>query len=167
MCDQRDLAPKCDSIALPFSPLALSPLFILCDGRYPRMEPENVAASGLLSTKEDEELARRIKRVKLKELNAAATGTTDVPIANALGTEPFVAAEELPKALDSSLKRHTALIKRMRQSIGSDNREQLLKDVDSLSLEKYIEEIASAAVEGVGRCKTEKDIWSAVEVSYL
>jgi regulator of nonsense transcripts 2 len=54
----------------------------------------------------------------------------------------------------------------MRQSIGSDNREQLLKDVESLSLEKYIEEIASVAVEGVGRCKTEKDIWSAVEVSH-
>ena len=53
----------------------------------------------------------------------------------------------------------------MRQSIGSDNRDQILKDVDSLSLEKYTEEIASAAVEGVGRCKTEKDIWSAVEVS--
>jgi regulator of nonsense transcripts 2 len=52
----------------------------------------------------------------------------------------------------------------MRQSIGSDNRDQILKDVDSLSLEKYIEEIASAAVEGVGRCKTEKDIWSATEV---
>lgn len=70
------------------------------------------------------------------------------------------------KVLDSSLKRHTALIKRMRQSIGSDNRDQILKDVDSLSLEKYIEEIASAAVEGVGRCKTEKDIWSATEVSW-
>lgn len=53
----------------------------------------------------------------------------------------------------------------MRQSIGIDNRDQVLKDVDSLSLEKYIEEIASAAVEGVGRCKTEKDIWSAVEAS--
>jgi regulator of nonsense transcripts 2 len=72
---------------------------------------------------------------------------------------------EPAKSLDSSLKRHTALIKRMRQSIGSDNRDQILKDVDSLSLEKYIEEIASAAVEGVGRCKTEKDVWSATEVS--
>jgi len=52
----------------------------------------------------------------------------------------------------------------MRQSIGSDNRDQILKDIDSLSLEKYIEEIASAVVEGVGRCKTEKDVWSATEV---
>lgn len=54
----------------------------------------------------------------------------------------------------------------MRQSIGSDNRDQILKDVESLSLEKYIEEIASAVVEGVGRCKTEKDVWGGTEVSH-
>ena len=65
---------------------------------------------------------------------------------------------------DSSLKRHTALIKRMRQSMGGDNRDQIFKDIDSLSLEKYIDEIAGAVVEGVTRCKTEKDVWSAVEV---
>ncbi|KAF8483178.1 ARM repeat-containing protein [Gautieria morchelliformis] len=109
------------------------------------MESTNGIASGPQFTKEDEEVARRMKRMKLKELNAELQG-------------------DHVKALDSSLKRHTALIKRMRQSIGSDNRDQILKDVDSLSLEKYIEEIASAAVEGVGRCKTEKDIWSATEV---
>lgn len=73
----------------------------------------------------------------------------------------------MSERLDSSLKRHTALIKRMRQSIGHDNRDQVLKDIDALTLEKYIEEIAGAAVEGVGRCKTERDVWSAVEVSYL
>jgi regulator of nonsense transcripts 2 len=69
--------------------------------------------------------------------------------------------------VDSSLKRHTALIKRMRQSIGIDNREHIFKDIDSLSLEKYIDEIAGATVEGIARCKTEKDVWSAVEVSYI
>jgi regulator of nonsense transcripts 2 len=70
---------------------------------------------------------------------------------------------ELSK-LDSSLKRHTGLIKRMRQSLGTDQRDQILKDIDSLSLEKYIDEIAGAALEGIARCKTEKDVWSAVEV---
>lgn len=45
-----------------------------------------------------------------------------------------------------------------------DNRDQILKDIDSLSLEKYVDEIAGAAIEGVYRCKTEKDAWSAVEV---
>lgn len=68
------------------------------------------------------------------------------------------------KALDSSLKRHTALIKRMRQSIGTDNHDHIAKDIQSLTLEKYVDEIAGAVVEGVGRCKTEKDVWSAVEV---
>ena len=72
---------------------------------------------------------------------------------------------EPSKALDSSLKRHTALIKRMRQSAGVENRDQILKDVDSLSLEKYVDEIIGAAAEGMLRCKTEKDVWSAVEVS--
>ena len=66
--------------------------------------------------------------------------------------------------LDSSLKRHTALIKRIRQSMASDNREQIQKDIDTLSLEKYIDEIAGAVVEGLARCKTERDVWGAVEV---
>lgn len=68
------------------------------------------------------------------------------------------------KALDSSLRRHTALIKRMRQSLGADYHEQIAKDIAQLSLEKYVDEIAQAALEGIGRCKTERDVWSAVEV---
>lgn len=71
------------------------------------------------------------------------------------------------KALDASLKRHTALIKRMRQSLGSEYRDQIIKDIDSLSLEKYVDEIVGAVAEGILRCKTEKDIWSAVEVRVL
>lgn len=62
------------------------------------------------------------------------------------------------------MKRHTALIKRMRQSLGTDNHEQILKDINSLSLEKYVDELAGAVLEGIARCKTEKDVWSAVEV---
>lgn len=52
----------------------------------------------------------------------------------------------------------------MRLSIGSDNRDQIIKDIDTLSLEKYIDEIAAAALDGIARCKTEKDVWAAVEV---
>lgn len=54
----------------------------------------------------------------------------------------------------------------MRQSLGSENHSQVLKDIESLTLEKYVEEISSAVVEGIGRCKTEKDVWSAVEVRF-
>ncbi|CAA7259114.1 unnamed protein product [Cyclocybe aegerita] len=97
------------------------------------------------SVKLDDERARLAKRVKLEQLN-----TTMV-------------VQESAK-LDSSLKRHTALIKRIRQSMASDNREQIVKDIESLSLEKYIDEIAGAVIEGLARCKTEKDIWGAVEI---
>ena len=72
----------------------------------------------------------------------------------------------LSKALDSSLKRHTGLIKRVKQSIGTEDHGQILKDIESFSLEKYIDEISGAVVEGIARCKTEKDVWSAVEVRY-
>jgi len=69
--------------------------------------------------------------------------------------------------LDSSLKRHTALIKRIRQSMASENRDQIIKDIESLSLEKYVDELAGAVIEGLARCKTEKDVWAAVEVHTL
>ena len=75
--------------------------------------------------------------------------------------------EEPSKAFESSLKRHIALIKRIRQSIGLDNRDHILKDVETLTLEKYIEEIAGAVPEGIVRCKLEKDVWSATEVRHL
>lgn len=39
-----------------------------------------------------------------------------------------------------------------------------MKDLSSLSLEKYVDELASAVLEGIARCKTERDVWSAVEV---
>ncbi|KAI0779890.1 ARM repeat-containing protein [Fomes fomentarius] len=106
------------------------------------MEPTNGAAP----SKVDEEQARRAKRAALKELNI-----------NEAGKEPT-------KALDSSLKRHTALIKRMKQSLGLEYRDQIIKDIDTLTLEKYVEEIVGAAAEGILKCKTEKDIWSAVEI---
>ncbi|KAF8897021.1 armadillo-type protein [Gymnopilus junonius] len=93
----------------------------------------------------DDEKARYAKRVKLRQLNTA-------PI-----------AQETAK-LDSSLKRHTALIKRTRQSMAADNKEQIMKDIETLSLEKYVDELAGAVIEGLARCKTEKDVWGAVEI---
>lgn len=72
-------------------------------------------------------------------------------------------AENAPK-LDSSLKRHTALIKRIKQSVAAENKDQIIKEIESLSIEKYLDEISNATVEGILRCKTDKDVWSAVEV---
>ena len=67
--------------------------------------------------------------------------------------------------LDSSLKRNTAFVKRLRSSLHSaDALAGLLKDVKEVSLEKYTGELVSAAVEGLSRCKTGQDINIAVEV---
>ncbi|KAF8678280.1 Up-frameshift suppressor 2 [Rhizoctonia solani] len=96
-------------------------------------------------SREEEEKQKRQKRAELKKSNETPPAAPN-------------------KSLDSSLKRHSALIKRLRQSLGADNRDQVLKDVDSLSLEKYVEEIVQASVDGMSRCKTEKDIWSATEI---
>ncbi|KAF9465011.1 transcription factor [Collybia nuda] len=106
------------------------------------MDPTSNGAQAV--AKSEDERSRHARRAKLKASNQNPT----VP--------------ETTK--DSSLKRHTALIKRIRQSLAADNRDQILKDVDSLSLEKYIDEIAGAVVEGISRCKTEKDVWAAVIV---
>ncbi|KAG5651203.1 hypothetical protein H0H81_009512 [Sphagnurus paluster] len=101
------------------------------------------SVNGALQTvKSDDEKARFEKRAKLRRLNLSPS------------------IQDSSK--DSSLKRHTALIKRIRQSLAADGRDQVLKDIESLSLEKYIDEIAGAIVEGISRCKTERDVWAAV-----
>ncbi|KAG6886162.1 hypothetical protein C0993_000680 [Termitomyces sp. T159_Od127] len=95
-------------------------------------------------SKSEDELARLLKRTAMREANL----------------NPRI--QDTSK--DSSLKRHTALIKRIRQSLAVEGRDQILKEIDSLSLEKYIDEIAGAVVEGISRCKTERDVWAAVEI---
>lgn len=67
-------------------------------------------------------------------------------------------------SLDSNLKKNTAFIKRVRQSLALDSRDQLLKEVQTLSLEKYLEEIVQAVPDGLAKCASVKDCWSAVEV---
>ena len=76
----------------------------------------------------------------------------------------LVSSADSGKSLESSLKRHTAFIKKVRQSVGAENRDQLLKDIETLSLEKYVDELGNAVLDGIPRCKSEKDVWSAVEV---
>jgi len=113
---------------------------------YIEMENGSGGSQTAPSTRPDEEYVRKQRRAQLRTLNT-----------NSAGKGSF-------ETLDSSLKRHTALIKRMKQSLGMENHDQIMKDIDSLSLEKYVEEISGAAVEGIARCKTEKDVRSAVEI---
>ncbi|KZO98973.1 ARM repeat-containing protein [Calocera viscosa TUFC12733] len=100
------------------------------------------------ASKDDSELSKRQRRLALRANNLAAYTSPETP----------------SKSLDSSLKRHTALIKRLRQSLAYENRDQVMKDVDTLTLEKYLDEIVGAISEGVFKCKTDRDVWSAVEV---
>jgi regulator of nonsense transcripts 2 len=123
---------------------------------------QTMASQGVASRVDDEK-ARHEKRVKLKELNSTSLSGSYNPLCNFFIQKTFGKSSENAK-LDSSLKRHTALIKRIRQSMATDNRDQIMKEIESLSLEKYVDELAGAVVEGLGRCKTEKDVWSAVEV---
>ncbi|PWN31703.1 ARM repeat-containing protein [Meira miltonrushii] len=72
-----------------------------------------------------------------------------------------------PKALkgplDSNMKKNTAFIKRIRQTLGAETKDQLIKDATSLNLDKYIEEIVQAIPEGLSKCNTSKDCIAAAE----
>jgi regulator of nonsense transcripts 2 len=67
-------------------------------------------------------------------------------------------------SLDSSLKKNTAFIKRLRTGITSNALTGFLTEVRTLSLQRYISEIISATAEGVSRLKTAGEIAAGVEV---
>lgn len=67
-------------------------------------------------------------------------------------------------SLDSSLKKNTAVIKRVRTSLTADSLPTLLKEIQTISLEKYLPEVISAVSEGLNKTKTISDIAAAVEV---
>ena len=67
-------------------------------------------------------------------------------------------------SLDSSLKKNTAFIKRLRTGINAAGQPTLLNEIRTLSLEKYLSEIISATAEGLSKLKTASEIATAVEV---
>lgn len=72
-------------------------------------------------------------------------------------------AETEPPNLDSSLKKHTTLLNRLRTNILVGPAETLIKEIDGLTLLKYLEEIVGAVVEGVSRGRGDPE--AAVDVS--
>lgn len=66
--------------------------------------------------------------------------------------------------LDSSLKKNTSFIKRIRLSIGEDNKAALLDGVRSLTLAKYINELVPALFDSLLKLSRPQDISAAVEV---
>ncbi|CAK7268412.1 mRNA decay protein [Sporothrix epigloea] len=93
----------------------------------------------------------RAKKRQLRVLNERAwTGEQDLFAIN--------------KSLDSSLKKNTAFIRRLRTAISSTTLNSLLQEIASLSLSKYLSEIVSACYEGLLRIKTPADIEAGVEI---
>lgn len=65
--------------------------------------------------------------------------------------------------LDSSLKKHTTLLNKLKSSLLVGPSATFIKEIDGLTLSKYLEEIVGAVVEGATRGKGEPDV--AVDVS--
>ncbi|KAI9816162.1 MAG: hypothetical protein M1827_001763 [Pycnora praestabilis] len=67
-------------------------------------------------------------------------------------------------SLDSSLKKNTAFIKRLRTAITSPTLSTFTQEIRTLSLHKYLSEIISACYEGVCRLKSPGEIAAGVEI---
>jgi regulator of nonsense transcripts 2 len=107
-----------------------------------------------------EERTRRERRRHLRDLNTKVWDGETGMHSGSIDLGIF----KLAASLDSSLKKNTAFIKRLRTGLNSENQAVLLKDISSLSLEKYIPEVVGAASEGLQKCKTISDILAAIEV---
>ncbi|KAI9807465.1 MAG: hypothetical protein M1833_000210 [Piccolia ochrophora] len=93
----------------------------------------------------------RQRKHDLRELNARAWfGEKDIFQVN--------------KSLDSSLKKNTAFIKRLRTAITSPTLNTFLQDIRTLSLHKYLSEIISACYEGLCKLKSPAEIAAGVEI---
>ncbi|KAK0629756.1 armadillo-type protein [Bombardia bombarda] len=93
----------------------------------------------------------RQKRRELRELNERAwDGEKDVfPVG---------------KSLDSTLKKNTAFIKRLRTAISPATLPTFLQEIRTVSLSKYLSEIISACYEGLCRLKSPGEIEAGVEI---
>ncbi|ORY06254.1 ARM repeat-containing protein, partial [Neocallimastix californiae] len=67
--------------------------------------------------------------------------------------------------LDASIKKNTSFVKKLKVSLTSEKKNELLKDIKSLKLEKYIAEVVSAIAEA--KLKNQADIAAAVEICSL
>ncbi|KAG0661052.1 hypothetical protein C6P46_004159 [Rhodotorula mucilaginosa] len=96
--------------------------------------------------------ARNLRRIELRQITLDAWHRAGPP-------------EGLGKKLDTSLKRHTALLVKLRSSLNQHAAvPALLNEISQLALEKYVEEAVGAVVEGLAKCKTAAEVAGAVEV---
>lgn len=69
--------------------------------------------------------------------------------------------------LDSNMKKNTGFIKRVKQTLGVESRDHIVKEVATLNLDKYVEEVVQAIPEGLAKCASQKDSFAAAEVRLL
>ncbi|QKX59764.1 uncharacterized protein TRUGW13939_06906 [Talaromyces rugulosus] len=77
------------------------------------------------------------------------------------GEEGFFAVKS---PLDSSLKKNTAFIKRLRTGITASAPSTFITDIRTLSLHKYLSEIISACYEGLSKLKSPGEVAAGVEI---
>ncbi|KAK0619886.1 armadillo-type protein [Immersiella caudata] len=93
----------------------------------------------------------RARRRELRDLNQRAwDGETDLfPVS---------------KSLDSTLKKNTAFIKRLRTAISAATLNTFIQEIRTVSLSKYLSEIISACHEGLCKLKTPGEIEAGVGI---
>ncbi|KAK0735877.1 armadillo-type protein [Apiosordaria backusii] len=93
----------------------------------------------------------RARRRELRELNQRAwDGEKDLfPVG---------------KSLDSTMKKNTAFIKRLRTAISPATMNTFLQEIKTVSLSKYLSEIVSACHEGLCKLKSPGEIEAGVEI---
>lgn len=89
---------------------------------------------------------------------------TAPPLPSPLVNAPPLDIFPVGKTLDSSLKKNTAFIKRLRTAISSATLATFLQEIRTLSLHKYLSEIISACYEGLCRLKSPGEIEAGVEI---
>lgn len=72
-----------------------------------------------------------------------------------------------PGQLDSSLKKHTTLINRLKSSLLVGPSDAIIKEIDGLVLTKYLEEIVAGVIEGSGRGRGDAEVAVDVGTSLL
>jgi len=69
-----------------------------------------------------------------------------------------------PASLDSSLRRNSAFIKRLKQPNLAESKDQLLQEIACLNLHKYLDELVPSLPEMLWRNAGVKDRYAAVEI---
>lgn len=99
----------------------------------------------------------------MEELDLKLRQEWQVQNAEATPENPYV-----PKGkLDSSLKKNTAFIKKIKTGLSAETHRNVLKEIETLSLEKYLSEIIVSIQEGIFKLSKSDDLTACMAVLTL